>query len=167
MVLLRPGVVMGAGTSPFHSGLGFFNNDQWCVGWNRGDNALPWVLVEDCASAIIGALTSKAANGKAYNLVGDVRPTAREFIRAVAAESGRPLRFVPSSPTGLWLVEMGKWVVKRVAGRNVARPYRRDLLSRGLPARFDCEDAKRDLDWKPQADPAAFHRRAVAVHADA
>jgi len=164
VVLLRPGVVMGSGTSPFHGGLGFFNNDQYCVGWNDGNNPLPWVLADDCAEAIVAAMTAPAAVGKAYNLVGDVRPSAREFIAAVGVATGRPLRFVPSSPTGLWLTEMGKWLIKRVAGQKVVRPYRRDLLSRGLPAIFDCTDAKRDLQWKPETDPAEFHRRGIAVH---
>jgi nucleoside-diphosphate-sugar epimerase len=165
VVILRPGLVIGAGTSPFHGGLGFFNNDQYCVGWNDGNNALPWVLVEDCASATVEALTSSAADGKAYNLVGDVLPSAREFIEMLSKAVSRPLHFVPSSPTGLWLVEMGKWGIKRVAGRNVGRPYRRDILSRGLTARFDCSDAKRDLAWKPVADPVEFKQKAVLVHA--
>lgn len=165
-VVLRPGLVIGAGTAPSHGGLGFFNSDQYCVGWNDGNNPLPWVLVEDCASAITAALTAPAANGKSYNLVGDVLPSAREYIRDVAKAVGRPLQFVPSSPTGLWLTEMGKWAIKRIAGRKVGRPYRRDILSRGLNARFDCSDAKRDLNWMPVADPAEFQRKAVLVYAE-
>lgn len=166
LVLLRPGLVVGAGTSPFHGGLGFFNNDQHCVGWNAGTNPLPWVLASDCAEAICAALTSPAAVGKAYNLVGDVRPTAREYLNDVAATLRRPLRFVPSSPTGLWMTEMGKWLVKRVTGRQVDRPYKRDLMSRGLLSQFDCSDAKRDLAWQPVADKQAFDRLALAVHAE-
>lgn len=165
IVLLRPGLVVGEGTSPLHGGLGFFNNDQYCVGWNAGHNPLPWVLADDCAQAIAAALTAPAADGKAYNLVGDVRPDARSYMRDLAAATGRPLRFVPSSPTGLWLTEMGKWAIKRAAGRKVPRPYKRDILSRGLLSSFDCSDAKRDLGWQPEADPAGFHQRAIAVHA--
>ncbi|WP_342618759.1 NAD-dependent epimerase/dehydratase family protein [Rhodoferax sp. GW822-FHT02A01] len=166
VVLLRPGLVVGAGTSPFHGGLGFFNNDQYCVGWNDGGNALPWVLVEDCADAIVSALTSPSAPGKAYNLVGDVRPSARQYLQDLSKVLQRPLHFVPSSPTGLWLTEMGKWAVKKVAGQKVKRPYRRDILSRGLKAGFDCSDAKRDLGWTPASDPHVFHQRALAVHAE-
>ena len=165
LVLLRPGLVVGAGTSPFHGGLGFFNNDQYCVGWNDGTNPLPWVLADDCADAIAASLTAADAAGKAYNLVGDVCPNAREYLKDLALVTGRPLRFVPSSPTGLWLTEMGKWAVKKVAGQKIKRPYRRDILSRGLLARFDCSEAKRDLNWKPVAEAAEFHRRALAVHA--
>lgn len=166
VVILRPGLVIGAGTSPFHGGLGFFNNDQYCVGWNDGRNPLPWVLVGDCAAAIVSSLTAPRAVGKSYNLVGEVTPSAREFIKSIGDVLGRPLHFVPSSPTGLWLTEMGKWVIKRIAGRKIGRPYRRDILSRGLTARFDCSDAKRDLDWQPVTDPTEFHRKAVLVYAE-
>ena len=165
IVLMRPGLVVGAGTSPFHGGLGFFNNDQYCIGWNGGQNALPWVLVGDCASAIVAAVTAPSVPGRAYNLVGDVCPSAREYLRDLSSTIGRPLKFVPSSPTGLWLVEMGKWSIKRLTGRVVPRPFKRDLMSRGLLARIDCTDAKQDLSWKPVADLATFHRQAVAVHA--
>ncbi|TDP74614.1 NAD-dependent epimerase/dehydratase family protein [Roseateles toxinivorans] len=164
VVVLRPGLVIGAGTSPFHGGLGFFNNDQYCVGWNAGSNPLPWVLVDDCATAIVAALEARDAAGKAYNLVGDVRPDARSYVAALARSLGRPLKFVPSSPTGLWLIELGKWFIKRVAGQKVNRPFLRDILSRGLRSQFDCSDAKRDLHWSPVADPAEFQRRAIAVH---
>lgn len=165
IVLIRPGLVVGAGTSPFHGGLGFFNNDQYCIGWNAGKNALPWVLVGDCASAIVASIAAPLAAGRAYNLVGDVQPSAREYLHDLAKTVQRPLKFVPSSPTGLWLVEMGKWMVKRATGREVARPFKRDLMSRGLLARFDCTGAKQDLGWTPVADKAVFHRQALAVHA--
>lgn len=165
VVLLRPGLVIGQGTSPFHGGLGFFNNDQFCIGWNGGTNALPWVLVEDTADAIVAALTAPAAAGNAYNLVGDVRPSAREYLNVLCSTIKRPLHFVPSSPTGLWLTEMGKWAIKRLAGRKVGRPYRRDILSRGLKATFDCSDAKQDLGWNPVSNSEEFYRRAIATAA--
>ena len=164
VVVLRPGLVVGKGTSPFHGGLGFFNNDQYCIGWNAGNNPLPWVLVDDCARAIVASLSAPAAVGKAYNLVGDVRYPATDYLCKLAETIERPLHFVPSSPTGLWSVEMGKWLIKRLAGRKVGRPCRRDILSRGLLATFDCSDAKRDLGWTPVSDPAEFDRQAIAVH---
>jgi len=113
----------------------------------------------------MAAVTAPAAPGRAYNLVGDVRPSAREYLADLSRAVGRPLKFVPSSPTGLWLVEMGKWLIKRATGRAVPRPFKRDLMSRGLLARIDCSNAKHDLDWKPVAEPAEFHRQALAVHA--
>ena len=40
-VLVKAGVVVGEGGPPLHSGLGLFNNDQHCIGWNDGRNPLP------------------------------------------------------------------------------------------------------------------------------
>jgi len=38
-------------------------------------------------------------------------------------------------------------------------------LSRGLVARFDCADARRDLGWQPTSDGEKFRRDAILVHA--
>ncbi|MDX2222402.1 MAG: NAD-dependent epimerase/dehydratase family protein [Rhodospirillaceae bacterium] len=162
VVILRPGVVVGAGTSPFHSGLGMFNADQHCLGWNDGRNPLPFVLVDDVAAAIVTALQADGIDGRCYNLVGDARPSAREFIAELAKVTRRPLKFHPGSARMLYAEEYGKWLVKRVAGRRVPPPSQRDLRSRGLVATFDCADAKRDLGWAPQADRAAFYAGAFA-----
>lgn len=162
--ILRPGVVLGDGASPFHSGFGFYNNEQHCIGWNRGNNPLPLVLVEDVAEAVW--LATQADNlAQSYNLAGDVRPTAREFIATLAGTQQRPLHLHPQWPLVLWLAESGKWLVKQAAGRRSRPPSLRDILSRGMRAEIDCADAKQDLDWHPVADRAAFYRRAIPAPA--
>lgn len=162
--VLRPGVVVGRGGLPFHSGLGFFNRDRHCMGWDRGDHPLPFVLGEDVADAIVLALADPArAAGRAYNLVGDVRLTAREYVSALGRALGRPLVFHGQSTAKLQAVELGKWLVKRAAGRSDPPPSWRDLRSRGMAATFDCSDAKRDLGWRPVADRDEFLRRGVEV----
>jgi predicted dehydrogenase/nucleoside-diphosphate-sugar epimerase len=163
--ILRPGLVVGEGTSPFHSGLGFFNNEQHCIGWNEGRNPLPFVLVEDVADAIYLALEAQGIEGRSYNLVGGARPTAREYILELARALERPLRFHPKSPYALYCEEIGKWVIKRATGRDVQPPSLRDLLSRGLKAEFDCTDVIRDLRWQPMNDRDTFLKRAIWVHA--
>lgn len=163
VVILRPGLVVGRGTSPIHSGLGFFNTEQHVIGWNRGRNPLPFVLADDVAAAIFGALRSEHAVGRCYNLVGDVQPTAREYLGWLAEATSRPLRFHPKFPAALLAEEGAKWLLKRAGGRRSSLPSRRDLLSRGLRASFDCSDAKRDLGWVPMGDPARFREAAFAT----
>jgi nucleoside-diphosphate-sugar epimerase len=121
------------------------------------------VLVEDVADAILRAVDAPAP-GPAYNLVGDVRPTAKEFVGLVAQATGRPIRFHPQLVDWLYAAELFKWGIKRATGKSVDLPSRRDLLSRGLKANFDCSDALRDLGWSPVADRNAFIRQAVEVH---
>ena len=155
--ILRPGIVVGEGGLPFHSGLGFFNNEQHCLGWNAGRNPLPFVLAEDVAAAIWLACTTPDIAGRAYNLVGDVRLSAREYIAELAIVLERPLRFHPKHATVFWAQEFAKWVIKRLIGRrSTPAPARRDFLSWGLTAKFDCSDAKRDLGWRPAGDHEYF-----------
>ncbi|MCC6471331.1 MAG: NAD-dependent epimerase/dehydratase family protein [Alphaproteobacteria bacterium] len=163
--ILRPGVVVGAGSSPFHSGIGSFNNDQHCLGWNAGLNPLPFVLVEDIATAIHGAIARPEVDGKCYNLVGDVRLSAREYIAELARAMQRPLRYHPQSIAKLFAIELEKWLIKVAVGRAAAFPSMRDIRSRGMPATFDCSDAKRDLGWVPVSDRTIFIARAIDVHA--
>jgi predicted dehydrogenase/nucleoside-diphosphate-sugar epimerase len=164
LVILRPGLVVGEGTAALHGGLGFFNNEQHVIGWNGGANALPFVLVEDVAEAIIKTIDTPEIPGKTYNLVGDVRPTAREFVGMLVNATGRPIAYHPQSVDWLYAAELFKWGIKRATGKSVDVPARRDLVSRGLAAQFDCDDAKRDLGWLPVADRATFIARAVEIH---
>jgi len=126
------------------------------MGWNDGRNALPLVLVEDVASAIVNALDADGIEGKSYNLVGDVRLTAREYIDHLAKATQRPVRYHPQSVLKLYAIEMGKAAIKKATGRKDPWPSLRDLKSRGLPAKFDCSGASRDLSWRPVGDRNQF-----------
>jgi predicted dehydrogenase/nucleoside-diphosphate-sugar epimerase len=164
VTIQRPGVVIGAGTVPFHSGLGTFNNDQHCLGWNKGTNALPFVLVEDTASAIVCALKAgDVVNGRTDNIVGGVCLSARDYYAELVKLSGRPLKFHGQS---LWFqqgVEIFKWLVKRIGGRNVSFPSMRDLASRGMPAKFDTSETEAVLGWTPVKDRATFVARGIST----
>lgn len=165
LVILRPGLVVGAGAGPLHSGLGTFDRPQHCLGWNDGRNPLPFVLVEDVAQAIVQALNVPGIAGRAYNLVGGVRWSARQYLAELSLATGRPFAFHPYPVWRRQLVELGKWAIKRASGRRASLPSLRDLRSRGLLARFDTSDAERDLGWRPVTDPAVFRARAIQVHA--
>ncbi len=163
--VLRPGIVVGEGGEPFHSALGQFNHDLHCIGWNRGENPLPFVLVEDVAEAIRLAICANGLVGRCYNLVGDVRLSAHQYIVELGRALGRPLRFHPQSVLKLQVVEIGRWLIKRLIGRaDSPFPSWRDLMSRGMLARFDCTDAKRDLKWAPVVSRNEFMRRGIEVH---
>jgi predicted dehydrogenase/nucleoside-diphosphate-sugar epimerase len=164
LVILRPGLVVGEGTAALHGGLGFFNNEQHVIGWNGGMNPLPFVLAEDVADAIVKAVDLAEIPGRTYNLVGNVRPTAREFVGMLVNSTGRPIAYHPQSVDWLYAAELFKWGIKRATGKTVDIPSRRDLVSRGLAAQFDCSDAMRDLDWHPVADRPSFIAKAVDIH---
>ncbi len=166
--ILRPAVVVGEGTSPFHSALGAFNTETHCIGWSRGTTPLPFVLGEDVASAILRSLDVPVERiaGKALNIVGDVRWSARKYMDELASATGRPLYFHPKGEASLAGMEWLKWAAKRASGRkNVPTPSKRDLRSRGMLSAIDTQVEKELLGWEPVADEAEFRARAIAVHA--
>jgi len=164
LVLLRPGIVVGEGGLVNHTGIGFFNNSQHFIGWNMGNNPLPFVLVEDVASGIISSLTAKNITGQAFNLVGDVTPSAREFVELMSERLERPFKFHPQPTRWLYSQEFGKWLIKKISGRKVASPKMRDFLSRGMLAKFDNSIEKERLNWSPVSDNQEFAKRAIDVH---
>lgn len=165
--IFRPGIVVGAGASPFHSGVGLFNRERYCLGWNRGKNPLPFVLVEDVAEALVKAafeVSPEKINGFSFNIVGDVRMTAREYIAALARETQRPLRYRPQYVLAQQSGEIIKWIMKIIGRRRVPFPSLRDLKSRGMPSAFDISFEKTQLGWSPVADRNEFIDKAIKVH---
>jgi nucleoside-diphosphate-sugar epimerase len=157
--------VVGEARTPFHGGVGEFIRETHCLGWNRGRNPLPFVLVEDVADAIAKLVEIGPPGVACFNLVGDVRLTARDYIQELGDALGRPLRFHPRPVAARYAMEWVKWLVKHATGRrDAAIPSYRDLASRGLVAQFDTSDVKAALGWRPEASKEAFIARTLKCH---
>jgi len=159
LVIVRPAIVLGEGGIAEHSGVGAWVRDNHCVGWGAGSTPLPFVLADDCAQALVEALSAQAATGHAYNLAGDVRLTAREYVEAMAMRTGRDYRFHGTRLWWMWLVEAGKYLVKVLAMRPRQWASYHDLASRSFRTVLDCTDSKRDLGFAPESDRARFLAR--------
>lgn len=167
-VIVRPAIVVGKGGAPEHSGVGLWVRDNHCVGWGRGDNPLPFVLARDVASALIGAADADGIDGKAYNLAGDVRMSAKKYVRELRACTQRDYRYHPTPTWFMQGIEIFKWLVKKaIRRRGAAFPSYRDFKSRGFFTALDTSDAKRDLGWTPESDRDTFIDEAIAIHAPA
>ena len=164
-VILRPGLVVGRGGILTHSGVGFWASDTWALGWGGGENPLPFVLAEDVVSAMVLAGSAPGVDGTAFNLVGDQRPTAREFVRELSRRSHRRFHFYPQSMIKMQGIEIFKWLMK-VAAKKPGNtfPSYRDLKSRSLATQFDCSAAKTKLGWRPAADSEHFWAEAIDAH---
>jgi predicted dehydrogenase/nucleoside-diphosphate-sugar epimerase len=167
LVIARPGVVLGKGTPMQHSGFGLWVRDNHCVGWGPGDTPLPVVTADDVADALVRlvAFDGNALDGKALNLCARAPLTAREIVGELRKATGRDLHF---HPRPLWLsqiLEVGKWVVKKVGRRpGVTFPSYRDLKSRALPLPFTSRTAREVLGWRPVEDREELLERTVRIY---
>ena len=165
VVIMRPAIVVGRGGFLCHGGIGVWAADTCCLGWGRGDHPLPFVLVQDVAQGLYLAKDKPGIDGMAFNLAGDVRPSAAEYLRIVRQRSLRNFRFYPQSLVKLRTVELLKWVVKRLAGRrDAALQSYYDMKSRSMRTQMDCSLAKRVLGWNPNASMEVFLREAIDCH---
>jgi nucleoside-diphosphate-sugar epimerase len=164
VVILRPAIVLGAGGMLAHGALGISVSSTCILGWGRGRKPLPCVLARDVAEAMALAKIAQGVEGKTFNLAGDIRPTAEEFVQLLRERTKRNFRFYPRS---LWAMGATEWLlstVKSMAGKPPERVSYRDLQSLTMAANVDCSAAKHALGWKPESDPGVFFREAIDVH---
>ena len=96
----------------------------------RGDRSLlPWIHIEDAASATVLAL-ERAPGGGVYDIVDDLPVSFSDMVRALAESVGAPRPFtVPA------------WLPRLIA------PYTARMLELRLP--LSNAKAKAELGWKP------------------
>ena len=120
LVIVRPGIVIGRGGSPFHWGVGMWWHDAVCQIWGDGNNKLPLVLVEDVARGLIAAMETPGIEGRAFNLVGDPCLSAQEYLDELDRAGGMRIQRYATPIWRFYLQDMMKWMVK-VAVRHPER----------------------------------------------
>jgi predicted dehydrogenase/nucleoside-diphosphate-sugar epimerase len=162
VVIVRPGIVIGRGGSPFHWGVGMWWHDAVCQIWGEGKNKLPLVLVEDVAKGLIAAMETRDIEGRSFNLVGDPCLSAQEYLDELDRAGGIRIQRHATPIVKFYLRDMMKWMVK-VAVRHPERrsPSYRDWESRTGRAVFDCTAAKTTLGWQPVSDRDELIRRGI------
>ena len=164
LVIFRPGIVIGRGSSPFHWGVGMWQHGTVCQVWGDGRNKLPLVLVGDVASGILAGIERPGIEGESFNLVGDPLLCADEYLDEIERAAGLKLQRFHTRIQRFYAEAMLKWVVK-VAVRHPEHelPSYRDWESRTQKATFDCSKAKQVLGWQPAADRVRLIEQGIAV----
>jgi nucleoside-diphosphate-sugar epimerase/predicted dehydrogenase len=162
VVIFRPGIVIGRGVSPFHSGVGMWWYDAVCQTWGRGTNKLPLVLVDDVVRALLAALEKPELDGQSFNLVGEPCLSAWEYLDELDRCGGMRIERHATPIWFFYLTDLAKWAIK-AAVRDPERrlPSYRDWESRTQRAKFDCTAARTALGWKPEPDREELVRRGI------
>lgn len=158
--IFRPGLVIGEDGNPYHSGVSKFYNKQHATCLGSGTHPLPFVSVTDTAEAYYLALSKAGIDGKSYNIVGDIRLTAREYVAELSRVMERPIAFIAVPSWKMYITSVIRWGLKVMCGRFERFP----VSYPGLQARFDNQDVKHDLGWQPTANREKFIREGIEVH---
>jgi len=163
-VIVRPAVVMGDDGRIVHPALGDIVTDINILGMGAGDTPMPCVLVDDVAQALFLAKDAPGVDGLTFNLVGDVRPTASEFVAYMREKTRRNFRFHPRSMWSVCGGELGRYLLKKAVKKPDNRMVTfRELRTGTFVTQLDCSLAKEKLGWKPVADRDEFFRQAMDV----
>jgi nucleoside-diphosphate-sugar epimerase/predicted dehydrogenase len=162
VVIVRPGVVIGRGGSPFHWGVGMWWNDSVCQMWGAGKNKLALVLVEDVAAGLIAAMEKQGIEGRSFNLVGEPCLSAEEYLDELDRAGGIRIQRQATPILRFYLKDLAKWVVKVAVGHKERRfPSYRDWEGRVQGAVFDCTAARTTLGWEPVRSRDELVRRGI------
>ncbi|HXB63158.1 MAG TPA: NAD-dependent epimerase/dehydratase family protein [Acidobacteriaceae bacterium] len=163
VVILRPGIVIGRGGSPFHWGVGTWWHEAVCQIWGKGENKLPFVLVQDVARGILASVSTPGVEGQSFNLIGDPCLSAQEYLDELDRCGGIRIQRHATPILRFYLLDMLKWVVK-IAVRHPERqmPSYYDWEGRTQKAYFDCTAAKTALGWKPTTSREELVRLGIA-----
>jgi predicted dehydrogenase/nucleoside-diphosphate-sugar epimerase len=167
VVIVRPGIVIGSGTSPFHWGVAAWPAPYVCRLWGRGDNPLPLVLVDDVARALVRIAEVEGIEGESFNLAAETDLTARNYIAALSRTVSTWINSRPRPAWRSYAWELTKYLVKWLVRHPTRRrPLYRDWAMRAHYARFDCTKAKRVLGWQPVQDRETLLREGVELPAE-
>lgn len=163
LAIARPGIVIGPGGPLQHWGIAMWRGATACKLWGRGDNIMPFVLVDDVAGGLVRMARKEGIDGQSFNLIGEPMLSARDYFAAVSAANGVAIR-AKSTPIGSYfMIDVAKYWAKRLLARKtgLTKPSFRDWQSRAQLSPFENERAKALLDWRPETDRTAFIRRGV------
>ena len=164
VVVFRPGIVIGVGGNPRHQGVGAWPDPSTCRPWGGGGHPLPFLLVDDCADAMVRALHVPDIAGESFNLVGDASLSGKGYLDALERIAGSKIKRLPLPAWRLFAQSVAKWGIKLLSGApEHPMPSYRYCDGLSCRASYVADMAKRRLAWVPVSDPTVMIDRGIAV----
>lgn len=163
LVIARPGIVVGPGGPLQHWGIGRWHGSGAIRYWGRGNNSLPFVLVDDVAEGLVRMLDTPGIEGSSFNLVGDPMLSAHEYFDGLHRLTNTRMTTRSASLHGLYAMDVVKYLLKRhvMNHRDLERPSLKDWKSRAHLSPFENAQARKLLGWRPESDKERFLERAI------
>lgn len=168
LVVMRPGIVIGAGADPAHIGVANFASEGDVRYWGDGNNKLPLVLVEDVANALVRAAEAPNAIGRRFLLTSSPQLSARDYVAAFGDRANVKIRARPRSAWRDWAADFIKEAVKHV----IRHPNRRssslhDWRCRSHRSVYDSSSTREALGWNPIDDRDTLIELGIGIAVDA
>jgi predicted dehydrogenase/nucleoside-diphosphate-sugar epimerase len=164
VVILRPGIVIGAGSPPAHWGVGLFHSANRVQYWGDGRTPLPLVLVDDVADALVRAMTARGIEGCAFLVTDTPLLSARAYVSEVEQASRMRIDARPTPIWRFWLLDALKEAAKHAIGHpNRRRPSYHDWECRSHRARYDNRRTREVLGWEPAGSREALVERGIVA----
>lgn len=149
---IRPGMIYGR-DAMWHALIGAgLGESRWLKIGGKG--TLPMTYVENCAEAIIKALTAEESFGKTINIVDDQLPTQQSYVDGLLRYEIDPPKLVPVNWSLMQAVSNLAWFVNKGLLRGQARLpgllVPAQLQARFRPLQYSNRLAKELLEWSPQ-----------------
>jgi len=162
LVILRLGIVIGAGSSPIHYGVGRFEAWNRLTYWGEGRHKLPFVLVEDVADALVRALEAPAIEERTFLIADAPLLSARDYVAAMQSHSGATVHAAPRSIWRYWLADLARGMLKtaiRHPNRHLSSLH--DWQCRSHSATYDAAHSVAALGWRPAGTRQALIERGI------
>ena len=160
LTMIRPGVIYGPGRGVLSSRVGLKLGPLLIQ--MGGGQPLPYVYVDNCASAVRQACLAEGVDGEAFNILDDGLLTGSQLLRKLrrAGQGVRSL-WVPRPLIGP-LSSVYEWYSRWSQGQlpGVITRYRSDSMWKKL--RYTNEKAKTKLGWRPQVSFDEAFTRSIA-----
>jgi nucleoside-diphosphate-sugar epimerase/predicted dehydrogenase len=167
LVILRPGIVIGPGSPPWHPGVGRFLNETRVDYWGDGRSMLPLVVVDDVVDALLRAMTAQGVDGQALLLTSPPLMTARDYVGALSTHMRARIDARSSSLIRMWAMDVVKEALKyAVQHPNRHWPSLHDWRCASNSARYDSELTQQVLGWRPIADRETMVHRGIVDAVD-
>jgi nucleoside-diphosphate-sugar epimerase/predicted dehydrogenase len=150
VVLFRPGIVIGPGSPPAHLGVADFQNPGRVRFFGRGDNKLPFVLVDDVVQGLVLGMDEPGLEGRAFLLSDEPLLSAREYVEETGKAMGLRFRATSRAIWRYYLADAFKEGVKHAIRHPNRRAVSyRDWAAQAQLARYDASETREALRWRP------------------